>query len=216
VGSEGTLVVPTQSGHLTEPRYWQAPPVPEAWWPALRNEAPGFDPALTPTRMMGAIADCLRAHPEARRSNHPHSSFAAWGPKRDEILAEHPLDCAFGERSPLARLYDLDAKILQIGVSHPNNTSLHLAEARAEFGNGTVMQGAPLLIDGTTRWVEFEAPQNTDADFGVLGGALEKETNLVRVGPVGEAECRLMRQRPVVDWAIAWFEQNREASLPLG
>ena len=209
VGEEGTVVVPTHSGDLTDPAHWEAPPVPEAWWPVIRAEAPGYDPDLTPTRAMGAIADALRTHPDARRSGHPHTSFAAVGPKRDAIVSAHPLGDRLGDGSPLGRIYQLDGRVLLIGVGHANNTSLHLAEERAGLGRAPVRQGAPLRDGDGTRWVEFEAPPLRDDDFVALGEELERTTDLVQFGEVGEARCRLMRQRPVVDWAADWLARHR-------
>jgi aminoglycoside 3-N-acetyltransferase len=54
--------------------------------------------------------------------------FAAWGRHTAWIAAEHSLNHPFGETSPLAKTYDLDGRILLLGVTHSNNTSLHLAE----------------------------------------------------------------------------------------
>lgn len=59
-------------------------------------------------------------------------------------MADHSLDDALGEGSPLARVYDLDGQVLLLGVGHDNNTSLHLAEYRAEFpGRRWEGQGSP-------------------------------------------------------------------------
>ena len=81
LGPSGTLVLPTHSGDLSEPSYWRHPPVPEAWWPLIRAEMPAFDPDLTPTRGMGIIPETFRKQPDARRSGHPHVSFAAREPR---------------------------------------------------------------------------------------------------------------------------------------
>src|ERR1700761_2690949 len=49
LGPDGTLVVPAQSGDLSDPALWSRPPVPEAWWDTIRAAMPGYDPATTPT-----------------------------------------------------------------------------------------------------------------------------------------------------------------------
>ena len=72
LGPDGTLVVPTHTPDNTDPAGWQHPPVPEAWWPVIREQAPGFDPARTPSRWMGVIAETVRTWPGAVRSAHPH------------------------------------------------------------------------------------------------------------------------------------------------
>lgn len=44
LGEEGTLVIPTQSSCLTDPSGWSRPPVPEAWWPEIREHMPAVRP----------------------------------------------------------------------------------------------------------------------------------------------------------------------------
>src|SRR5258705_9644856 len=52
LGEHGTLVVPTHTPDNSDPAGWLHPPVPESWWPIIREQTPGFDPALTPSRWM--------------------------------------------------------------------------------------------------------------------------------------------------------------------
>jgi aminoglycoside 3-N-acetyltransferase len=210
VGPAGTVVMPAHSAHLTEPAHWQNPPVPAAWWPLIRQHLPAFDPALTPTRGMGAIAECFRHLPGVRRSTHPTGSFTAHGPAAEAILAEHALGEAFGERSPLARIYALGGHVLLLGAGHASNTSLHLAEHRGRWpGKRWVPQGSPLLVDGERRWVAYEELDYDAADFGRLGAAFAAETGLERRGTVGAGEGRLMPQRELVDYAAHWIERHR-------
>ena len=210
LGPTGTLVMPTHSAQLTDPANWRNPPVPEHWWPILRRETPAYDPDTTPTRTMGVVPETFRKYPGARRSAHPHGSFAALGPKAGTITGNHPPECIFGEDSPLARLYDLDAHVLLLGVTHANNTSLHLAEYRAQYkGKATHEEGAPLMVAGERRWENFEDLLVNDEDFAELGEAFAKDTGLERRSTVGTGEGRLAPCRELVDYAVTWMEANR-------
>jgi len=211
IGSDGTMVMPTFSADLSEPSHWTSPPVPETWWPVIRESMPAYDPARTATRMMGAIGNLFRTWPGVERSAHPHDSFAACGPKNARILHPHPLESGFGETSPLARLYEEDARVLLLGVTHANNSSLHLAEHRATWsGKLTVTTGAPVVRDGKRIWAIFESLDYEEGDFARIGEAFgSRQTR----GKVGRGEALWMSQREIVDFGVAWMNEHRPGSL---
>lgn len=208
--SEGILIMPTFSGDNTDPSQWENPPVPKSWWDVIRNEMPAYNPKITPTRGMGTIVETFRKWPKVIRSNHPTSSFAAWGKYAEFITKNHDLTADLGENSPLSRIYELDGQILIVGVSHENNTSLHLAEYRSDsLRKQYKLNGSAILINNERQWVKWkELDLNTD-DFEQLGKEFESK---IKYNPskVGLAESRLISQRKIVNFAIEWFKKNRK------
>ncbi|MET8309427.1 AAC(3) family N-acetyltransferase [Micromonospora sp. NPDC005173] len=208
LGPDGTLVVPTHTPDNSDPAQWRNPPVPADWWPLIRAEMPGFDPAVTPSRYMGVLAETVRGWPGALRSSHPQVSFAALGPAAEQVMAGHDRADMLGEGSPLARLHDLDADVLLLGVDHGVNTSMHLAEYRRPSPPRERLGGAVRTADGGREWVWWQDVRLDETDFGALGRDLEA-TGAVRIGPVGTGTGRLMRQRAAVDFAVHWLARNR-------
>jgi aminoglycoside 3-N-acetyltransferase len=207
LGPNGTLVVPTHTNWNSDPAGWRNPPVPEPWWPVIREHMPGFDPRVTPSPHMGAIAEVVRTWPGARRSGHPHFSFAAVGRHAEEITTGHALDSGFGERSPVARVRDRDGDVLLLGAGHGSNSSLHLAEHDVPDPPRETSSAALMTPEGR-RWVTWEDVVADGGDFEELGAAFDA-TGRTRVGPVGEGEARLMRQRELLDFAAGWMVANR-------
>ena len=209
VGAGGTLVMPTHSTDLTDPADWSNPPVPVEWQATIRDGMPAWDPEMTPTRQMGSIVECFRHVPGLIRSDHPTVSAGAVGPDAAFVVGDHELRDGLGERSPQGRLYELDGRVLLIGVGHANNTSLHLAERRSAPSDARWRpQSSPLLVDGRCRWVTYECLDDDPSDFGAIGEAFA-ESGAERSGPVGAGVGRLMRCRDVVDFAESWMNEHR-------
>ena len=212
LGSTGTLIMPAHSTSLTEPSRWENPPVPESWWEVIRQNVPAFDPDLTPTRAMGAIPETFRKQRGVIRSAHPHHSFCARGERAEKVVGNHLLPNGLGEGSPLARIYELDGWVLLLGVDHARNTSMHLAEYRSTYPSKKVQEeGAPVWIDGKRQWTTFEEINLDSSDFAQIGEDFlcADGRNVVVTGRVGQADCQLMPQRQLVDFAADWMEKNR-------
>ncbi len=205
IGEHGTLVMPAFSGDLSDPAEWRNPPVPAHWVQPIREAMPAFDPGRTPTRDMGQIAETFRKWPGVRRSTHPMSSMAALGPRAATITARHDIAYSLGDGSPMGWIYELDGRVLLIGVGHDRNSSLHLAETRCPHRR-EITRRMPIEQEGKVVW---QSHPDVDDDEGHLfpqiGEAFENSGG-VTFGKIGHAEGRLMRQRSLVDFAADWFE----------
>jgi aminoglycoside 3-N-acetyltransferase len=202
-------MVPTHTANNTEPSHWQNPPVPESWWPLIREHMPAYDPLRTPTCGMGSIPEQFRTWPGVLRSGHPIGSFAAHGPQAAHLTATHDLVDMLGDQSPLGTLYALDGWIVLLGVSHENNTSLHLAEARAQWpGKHTHAEGTAMQVNGEREWVPFAMLQWDNDDFEQIGAAYEQSIGY-QPTQIGQGAVRVLRMRPLVDFAVEWIQRHR-------
>ncbi len=206
LGPTGTLVVPTQTMNNSDPKHWQRPPVPETWWPVIREHMPAFDPALTPTRGLGVVPEAVRTWPGAVRSSHPQASFAAVGARAAELMATHELDSQFGEASPLAVLERVDARVLLLGVGFDVCTTFHLAEYRIPSPK-IEFSGAVQTPTGR-EWITYTDVATNSDDLALLGAAYEPTATLSR-GKVGKADVRLFPVAEAVAFAVDWLPANR-------
>jgi aminoglycoside 3-N-acetyltransferase len=207
VGDAGTLVVPTHTGTNRDPSRLREP-VPDSWWPAIREHLPAFDPAVTPSTGVGVIAEQIRTWPGARRSDHPQTSFAALGPRAEVIVSGHELHSQLGEASPLRRLEDEEAWVLLLGVGFDRCTAFHLAEYRLPEAPMRENSCAMRSSHGRS-WVTFSAVALDDGDFAELGDAFEDHSPYVRRGAVGSGLARLFPIREAVTFAQHWIPANR-------
>lgn len=211
ITERGTIVMPTHSSQNSEPSHWENPAVPRSWHATIREHAPAFDPDITPTRGMGAIPEAFRTLAGARRSAHPTDSFTAWGAERDAVVAEHPLDFPLGEGGPLGRVYELQGRVLLLGVGHDRNTSLHLAEH--QWGQAaTYQQGGAVLGEHGREWATWHDFELDTRDFGRCGAEFDERPGSTVVGTVGGTMARLLDQPMLVDFAADWFARHRPAN----
>ena len=174
LGPEGTLVMPSMSDDDDRP----------------------FDPATTPARGMGIVADTFWRQPGVLRSDSPHA-FAAAGPKAEEILAPHPIDFPHGLDSPVGRVHELDGQVLLLGVGHTENTTIHLAEAIAG-GRYRRRKRLTILRDGHEQQLEYLEIDHCCERFALADEWLDAAGQQGK-GTVGHAEARLLRSRDLVD-----------------
>lgn len=209
VGEEGTIMMPTQTWKNLDPTvgvHWEEP---EEWWQIIRDNWPAYDKDITPTNTMGVVAEMFRKWSGTMRSDHPARSFAAWGKHAEYLVANHDISNIFGEGSPIGKLYELDGYVMLIGTGYDKNTSIHLADVRAEYpGKHNCIEHSAVLENGKRVWKEYETLFVDGEDFEQIGEAFEAEYPVKKV-TLGNGTIRFMKQRDVVDFAVKWIEGNR-------
>ncbi len=209
VGNKGTIMMPTQSWKNLDPEpgvHWEEP---QEWWQTIRDNWPAYDKRITPTNTMGAVAEMFRSWQGACRSDHPARSVAAVGKYAEYLTENHDLSNIFGEGSPIGKLYELDGYVLLIGVGYEKNTSIHLADVRANYPEKhNVTEHSAVLENGIRVWKAYDTLYVDGEDFTEIGDAFE-HMNKVKKVTLGNAVIKLMKQRELVDFAVGWIEENR-------
>jgi aminoglycoside N3'-acetyltransferase len=173
IGADGTLAMPSMSDDDDEP----------------------FDPARTPCAGMGIVAETFWRMPGVLRSDSPHA-FAAVGPLAKRLTEPHPVHTPHGLDSPVGRVYELDGRVLLLGVGHDANTTIHLAENLAAVPYRTPKY-ATVLQEGRAIRVDYAETDHCCVRFALLDNWLDP-AGLQRRGSSGRGEARLMQARDVV------------------
>ncbi len=150
-------------------------------------------------RLMGALPECLRRHPKARRSSHPILSFAGIGV--EDALARQTLADPL---APIGALVEEAGWVLLLGVDHTVNTSIHWAEKIA--GRRQFVRWA-LTGKGV-----IECPGFPGCSMGFERAAPLLE-DLTRQATVGTAAVRALPLRPMVERLAALIREDELALL---
>lgn len=211
LGRGGTIVVPTfTSWNSTTSRVDAANirGMTESDIRSYRHSLPAFDPDTTPSLECGWFTEKVRVHRRAVRSVHPQSSFAALGRDARWLMADHDPANHLGERSPLAKLYERDARVLLIGVGFEKCTAFHLAEYRYTPSPPHMEYSCVIKTENGPQWWTYEDVALIDNDFDECGRAMTKVVEVVEAR-IGLAKSRCFSLAAAVDFAETWLRENR-------
>ncbi len=205
ITSEGTIVMPTQTTNLSDPKTWKNPSIPEDFHYIVKKEMMPYIKEISLPFRMGRIAEAFRTYPDVVRSEHPHVSVSAWGSLKEYVVSPHKIDYPFGENTPFSRLYDLNAKVLLIGVSYSKSTSFHLADNRCNK-KIYIQDSAPILENGKKIWKLYNDIDTNEKLFDEIGIRFEREfPQNIRKGTIGNATTILFDLKASVDFAINYL-----------
>jgi aminoglycoside 3-N-acetyltransferase len=201
----GTLVMSAQAWDNSEPAHFTRPPLEVGLYAQFRAQHPPFQGRFENLSNMGALAMAMQKHPDVRFSTHPQVAFMALGQHAEAIVANHPLADMFSAQSPLGKLYELDAKIVLIGVDYDACTAMHLAEHLSGVRPYQV-QGSRVLVNGHAEWQSFLSYRYDSDDFKAIGAAMEMN-QLVQTHRLGSTKVKVMRMRAITDFTQRYFEE---------
>ena len=216
LGDKGTLMM--YVGWEDSP--WEAPnnfaKWLEEWKRAYLEEFPPFNPATSrANRKWGILTEYLRTYPGAYRSANPEASCAAVGAKAQWLTKNHPLQYGYGPGSPLAKLCEVEGKVLLLGAPFSSITLLHYAEHLARIPNKRIVRyTVPILQEDEKVWIEieeFDTCGNVLPDVEKYFEAIPSEflaSGKMRCGKVGMANSYLFDAAEFVKFAVKWLEEK--------
>ena len=205
---EGTIVMVTQTGDLSDPRNWENPPVPSSWTNKIIENMPTYDKYVTPPNRLGRLPRLFYNAKDVYRSDHPMDSFAAWGKRAEEVTSFCDYHCAFGDKSPIQYMIDHDFKMLMIGTSYDTATVLHYAETKVK--HPPRMKQLLFINDehGQRHVLEVEDIDYDTIYFNEIGQDYEKYHHIQK-GFMGQAETKVVDVKSLVQHGVTYL-RNKE------
>ena len=213
VGSEGTILMLVGSNDA----FYDIADWPPHIMKKKLNVRKPFDIANTPANLdWGITGEVLRTWDESYRSQHPDYSFAAVGRLARKLTSEHNINYCHGPSSPLAKLCDLNGKVLILGAPFHSVTLVHLCEHLAHVARKQVISyQVPIFREGKRKIISIERfnthhniPGYEPKDY--FDSMIRDYLNSVHgnSGKVGNADSFLLNSIEFRDFGVQWLEQH--------
>lgn len=198
IGKEGTLVMPTFTPSFCE----QFNKIGKGY----------FDVDKTPSEM-GILSETLRNMSGARRSINPIYSIAAYGKLVNELTSVDD-KIVFGKNSIFAKLHNLNAKIIMIGVDYDHSFTIsHYVEQMIgcdyrylkDFSGAIVVNGKS--YNDTFRVNVRNLERKVIADLNPMGFILEQR-GICKITKIGGSTIKIFNCKDACDITTAEMKKN--------
>lgn len=190
---EGTLIVPTFNYDFCDGK--------------------SFDIKKTPSKM-GIISELVRTNSNSKRTFDPVFSFAILG-KHKDYLADLKNEHSFGPNSIFAKLRELNAKIMIIGLTYNESMTFfhHIEEIQGcdyryfkEF-KGIITNYDDVKQDGKIILFVRDIERGVQNAVDKMGSIMELE-GIVKNTIIGESEIKIMNVNDVYKRTVEEMEKN--------
>ncbi len=180
LGKDGLVVLPTHT------------------WGTIKDYNYTYNPKTTPSNL-GLLPNLFRQRKGVFRSIHPTHSVCAFGKGAKEFVSgTYPQITLCGNKSCYKKLYDLNARVLLLGVTLTSNTFFHwIEESREKEVPPSHFEKVPMpckielpngnCIDNPVYLPSFDTSKQFDRAMDIV--LAEKSTV---TGKIGNADCILI------------------------
>lgn len=189
--------------------------MPTFTWRTVTRENNLFDARNTPS-ITGAMTEVFRTNYATHRSLHPTHSTCACGPLSEQLLGEHHIAITpCSESSPFAKLVEVDAQILLLGVNLDSCTLVHVGEefiAPDFYLRLDVEQYRCIDLQGEEHAVMTRRHMRIDRQFTKFAAPMQTKL-LLQSGIAAGAEWRLFRAKHLHEEVMATLAENPQGTL---
>ena len=214
IGEEGTLLMPSHTGQLTDPAGWKNPHISSEYVETVRCCMRPFDSKTTPIRNRGVIPQTFLTYPDVCRSHHPLNSVTGKGRQAVYYTQTHPLHASEGLESPIGKLYERNGYVLLIGVTLARCTAIHLAEFIADVA---YLKKNSLKVlwrgkDGCNEFVRLERYPGDSECFDKVRRDIQNK-DIFKEIEFGCGKLIFFPIKPVVNFVVERLKENEEYLL---
>ena len=192
--------------------------LPTHTWATMNADHPVFDPETEPS-CVGLLTNLFMKRPGVLRSLHPTHSIGIYGKKAAEFIRgeeKATTPCPIG--GAWDRLREIGAKILLIGVTHVNNTFIHVVDEAFDVPGRLVEKPITLSVkmpDGSLLpRIYYPHEGHVSLQFDKLRRAYE-ELGAAKDVRFGDAKCILCDAKGIFEVTSKVYEHDRECFTSL-
>ena len=208
--SEGTLLCSSNTGNITDPKYWKNPPVKN--YVLARKQLRTFDPKSSLPYHRGKLAEVFFCYPKVYRSNHPVKSIMAIGKNAKYFTNFHNLHDPEGKNSPLHKLYKKNGKSLFIGTDLNSFSAMHVAENLADVSYLYNTDCFVIISEGGKKKSIKLKKYSIALNFNRIENQLIDE-GFIKIVKVNNVKIQLANTKKCVDYATKILKTDPEYFL---
>ena len=191
--SEGMLMLPTHT------------------WATVKAANPVYDPQTEPS-CVGLLTNLFMKRKGVVRSLHPTHSMAAYGKQAEDFIRGEENACSpCPPGGAWDRLKDINAKILLVGVTHVNNTFIHVVDEAIDVPGRLVKDPAAISVrmpDGSLYTRMYYAHEgHISREFDKLRKAYE-EMGAAKDVRFGDAACILCDAKGIFETTAKVYKHD--------
>lgn len=205
-GRNATLLMPVQSSDNSEPSDWENPPISPEQYSDVRKAIPPFDANDSDIPGMGEVVENFRHREGVVISNHPNTSYAAWGRYAKLLCNRQSLHFPLADESPTARLYELKGYVLLIGCDADKCTCMHLAEYKTDCRPIKICGASVATKDGI-QWKKY-LDLDIDSSCFVKVRQIMQRKKMIRETTLGGSRIMFFSAADAIDEATSYLENT--------